>query len=256
MRFFSDLDNTLIYSHRHHIREPKICVEVLHGKQQSYMSQKSYEYFQSQKWLNTTPVTTRTFDQYQRLNHVAKQFGWHSALICNGAILLIEGKEDIQWRKESVLLAENDQAAFEDLYRRAYNLYGKHNIVLVDQIMFYVKGTGGQDVYETLTVHSDSSHIRVLRDSRKTYCIPISLSKGNAIKRFLDRTGESFSVAAGDSSDFDISMADNASIFLCPEEFQKNPNGHSGLKKCKGLFADAICDELDRIRAGVMINDR
>ena len=250
IRFFSDIDNTLIYSHRHHIPQPRICVEELHGKPQSYMSQKSYEYFKNQKWLSVTPVTTRTFEQYQRLHSVAEKLKWHFALICNGAVLLNDGKEDTQWREESVLLAEKDQAVFEDLYRRAYDLYGKENIVLIDQIMFYIKKTDNQNVYETLRARSDPAHMQVLKDARKTYCLPTSLSKGSAIRRFLDKIGESFSIAAGDSREFDKSMAENVNIFLCPEIFQEESDIQGYYKKCEGFFADTICDELDNIRAG------
>ena len=102
IRFFSDIDNTLIYSHRHHIPQPRICVEELHGKPQSYMSQKSYEYFKNQKWLSVTPVTTRTFEQYQRLHSVAQKLKWHFALICNGAVLLNDGKE-VAFREKRIV---------------------------------------------------------------------------------------------------------------------------------------------------------
>lgn len=250
VRFFTDLDNTLIYSHRHQIPEPRICVEELRGKPQSFMSQKSYEYFRKQTWLDVIPITTRTIEQYQRLHNVAGDFKWHFAMICNGAILLNEGKEDIQWSKESILLSEKDQAAFEELCKRALDLYGKDHIVLVDKMMLYVKGIDNKHVYETLKAHSDPVHIHILRDTRKVYCLPVSLSKGNAVKRFLERSGETFSIAAGDSVEFDGNMVDTVNVFLYPETYQKGFDIQGCCKKCSGFFADTICDELEKIRAG------
>ena len=38
MRFFCDLDHTLIYSHRVALGEEKVVVEYLNGKEQSFMT--------------------------------------------------------------------------------------------------------------------------------------------------------------------------------------------------------------------------
>ena len=269
--FFSDLDNTLIYSHRHPIPESKICVEELHGKQQSFMTRNTFDYFRHLQWLELVPLTTRTADQYARLAGMAEALHWRSALICNGAVLLTEGKEDPEWRKESLLSARKDQAAYEELYSKAYDRYGKDSIVSADPFLFYIKGTDVDAEYRYLSRIADLSHLNILKDSRKIYCIPSSFSKGRAIRRYMERRGGSCCIAAGDS-EFDLSMREQADVFLCPEKLiqaemiqrterrmradtlhspdrTEPEEAFSGRTiSCGGFFADSLCKELETIR--------
>ena len=61
--FFCDLDHTLIYSHRVPIHNDKRVVEELHGESQSFMTEKTYEFFLSQEIVQLVPVTTRSREQ-------------------------------------------------------------------------------------------------------------------------------------------------------------------------------------------------
>ena len=97
----TDLDSTLIYSHRHEPPGKIVWVEQLHGHPQSYMTEKTWSYFQNQRQLRVIPVTTRTRAQYARLEESLGTLGWHTALICNGAIQLRDGKEVPEWTEIS-----------------------------------------------------------------------------------------------------------------------------------------------------------
>lgn len=187
--FFSDLDNTLIYSHRHQISEPMVWVEELNGRHQSFMSRRSFDYFKTQDWLEVIPTTMRTVEQYTRLLGLGEALGWHLALVCNGAVLLVDGKEDPAWREESIRFSENDQPAYEATLGKAFDAYAKENIVSVDRIMFYIKGTEADLTYRYLKENSDPGHVFVYKDSRKVYCLPVSLRKGCAVRRFMGNTG-------------------------------------------------------------------
>jgi len=65
--FFTDLDNTLIYSHKREIGEEKTVVEYLDGRQQSFMTNYTYKYLKNAKWLDIVPVTTRIDTQFKRI---------------------------------------------------------------------------------------------------------------------------------------------------------------------------------------------
>ena len=41
---FTDIDNTIIFSHRHETNEKKVWVEKLNGKDQSFMTYKTYRF--------------------------------------------------------------------------------------------------------------------------------------------------------------------------------------------------------------------
>ena len=66
--FFSDLDNTLIFSYKHDIGKEKRCVEIYQGREVSYITERTYgllTYAASR--LLFVPVTTRTEEQYRRM---------------------------------------------------------------------------------------------------------------------------------------------------------------------------------------------
>ena len=277
---FTDLDNTLIYSHRHQISDPVVWVEELNGRRQSFMSRGSFDYFKTQEWLEVIPTTMRTPEQYGRLLDLGDAMGWHLALVCNGAILLVDGKEDLSWREESLRLSENDQPAYEDAVRKAFAAYERENIVSVDRIMFYIKGTEVDRTYSYLREHTDPEHVFVYKDSRKVYCLPVSLHKGCAVQRFKKKTqgdgpfvrehknsfltarmpdrytgGADSSaegllcIAAGDGPS-DVGMLEQADICLCPRALDNAVTRAGDKILCEGFFADSICRELENIRTG------
>ena len=135
--------------------------------------------------------------------------GWKDALICNGSILLREGKEDRTWTEESIRISETSQPD-------------------------YIKA------------HVDHSKLTVLRDSRKVYCFPLKLNKGCAAERYRLQTGYEEYIAIGDS-EFDIPMLRNASFSICPEIISHYET-KGKMRVCCGLFSDEICDELEKIR--------
>ena len=184
---FLDLDNTMIYSHRHRTEVPVVWVEQLNGRDQSYMTKETFEFFLHQDWLIPVPVTTRTFQQYQRLEGLTEKLGWHTALICNGAILIKDGKEDLSWREESMRLSRTDRKAFQEIRREAQCRYNPEAIVSAEEMLFYIKAEDVEETFAFLKSSSDPAHVAVYRDSRKVYCIPQSLNKGAALRRYASR---------------------------------------------------------------------
>ncbi len=256
MLFFTDLDHTLIYSHRHKPPGPLICAEELNGHPQSFITQKVYDYYKKQDWLEIIPLTSRTLTQYSRLEKIFLEFGWKDALICNGAILLEEGKEDPDWTRESLALSEQDHPAYEKAKRLAEDLAGKEAIVSVDPFFFYIKRSGmkaegskteeKEKLIAAFMEEAAGEHLSILSDSRKIYCFPRSLNKGSAAERYRTRRGYGTYLAAGDS-EFDIPMLEKAQIGLCPEHL--GPFEARGQKRiCRGVFSDSICEELEKIR--------
>ena len=69
MRLFcTDIDNTLIYSHRKPLRVPRRIAEYLNGKEQAYIPAGLYELIAAHTDKFTViPVTMRTPEQYGRI---------------------------------------------------------------------------------------------------------------------------------------------------------------------------------------------
>ena len=73
IRLFCDLDHTLIYSHRMPIGSDKMVVEYLNGKEQSFMTQGTFEFLCKQNCVHLIPVTTRSKAQYERISVFRKE---------------------------------------------------------------------------------------------------------------------------------------------------------------------------------------
>lgn len=246
MLLFTDVDNTLIYSHRHMIHEPIIWVEEINGRPQSFISRKTFHFYENQNGLEVVPITTRTFKQTMRLKDMFSYFRWRNVLTCNGAILLSDGIEVSDWTEESILLSEKDRQFYEEAYEYASKTTDPGQIEAVHPFMFYIMA---RDVGKTLSLLServDQQHITVLRDSRKVYCFPGSLNKGTAAERYKQRVRKLHYIAAGDS-EFDIPMLMKADICLYPDSLAEFDA--QGIRRpCRGIFSDDICRELELLR--------
>lgn len=244
---FTDLDHTVIYSHRYETLKPVVWVEWLSGRPQSFMTKRTYTFFTSQTWLEVVPVTTRTYEQYHRLRETMERLGWKHSLICNGAILLHDGVEDESWTEESLALSEPDQPAFFAAFEMAKNMAMASDITAVLPFLFYVKSEDAETMYSVLSRRVNLERLSIFRDARKVYCIPKSLNKGNAVKRYLDRSGRRSYIACGDSA-FDVSMLNDAALCFYPADIRHLIMGKGRKVSCEGVFSDEICDILERVR--------
>ena len=100
----TDLDNTLIYSYRHDIGQDRICAEVYQGREISFITRETLRLLQQimtrKEQVLVVPTTTRTIEQYQRIDLGVGKLRY--ALVCNGGVLLVDGKEDENWYLESL----------------------------------------------------------------------------------------------------------------------------------------------------------
>ena len=242
---FSDLDSTLIFSHRRQYEAEKVWVESLNGNLQSFMTRFSYEYFKTQENFNVIPVTTRTYRQFSRLLDALSILQWHEALICNGAKLLIDGTVDTAWEKESAALSQADMPAFLELLSVVKKRYPESELVIEDPYMFYLKSNDVEKDYHFFKQKADKSHLMIFKDARKVYCIIKCFTKGKAVERYRERYRVGDYIACGDN-ELDISMFSDAAVAFCPREL-KDFQGTEKCKISKDFFPDYICSELIRL---------
>ena len=102
--FYTDLDNTMIYSYKHEIGVEKRCAEIYHEREISYITKETYRLLQKikakEEQLVMVPTTTRTTEQYQRIHLGIGDLPY--ALVCNGGVLLAGGREDEDWYRGSL----------------------------------------------------------------------------------------------------------------------------------------------------------
>ena len=242
--FFSDLDNTLIYSHRTPIKGGKVLVELLNGKEQSYMTEFSFTYLRDASWLSIIPVTTRSREQYQRLM-LPEVFHIKYALVCNGGKLLINGIEDLEWSAKTLNMVKDDQ---QDLARLSELLHSlcKHEVQCPEPYYHYAKVDAPEEICNMLRSGYQKDNILIEHDHSKVYLFPQKINKGEAVKRFSKRYGAEFSVGAGDSS-LDLPMLNEVDYPLASGSVYEYVHSPEAKHLAGSIISDQICQELDQL---------
>lgn len=241
--FHADLDNTLIYSCRHEIGQDKVCVERYQGREVSFMTSRSMALLRQVKEKTVfVPTTTRTKEQYDRIDMGAGALDY--ALVCNGGVLLVDGKEDEDWYQESLRLVWGCR---EELKTAARILEADENRTLdvrnIRDLFLFTKSVEPAVSAAKLQAVLDPGLTDVFLNGAKLYVLPKHLDKGTAVRRFAGRVQAGKVVAAGDST-FDLPMLEAAEMALAPEILAKlcRPDGHViGVgKDC--IFSDAVLE--------------
>ena len=238
---FSDLDNTLIYSHRRMTREEGVPVEQLNGQDQSYMTAATFSFFRNLDWITFVPVTTRSEVQFRRLAVAAPY-----ALICNGGKLLVDGAEDPAWTAETLERVHDDIPELE----RCAALLGKlsgSELHAPEAYYYYVRAEDPENVCAALTGQYPDGRIGIGHDRQKVYLFPRDVNKGRAVRRFMDRFGTDVTVGAGDSL-MDVPMLNETDYALAAERICGMIHGPA-IRLLEGeMISDQICTALSALR--------
>lgn len=241
---FCDLDNTLIYSHRRSLPVPKRTVESLHGAEQSYITEKTFRFLSACSAVKLIPVTSRTLHQYERLQPLMQQLHAEQALLLNGAVLLRDSAADAQWLADSELLACPAQAEME---KASALLKRSGSLRYCDPFLIYAAVADPASVRAMLTRETDCALVHIFCDSRKVYCTPAAITKGNAVRRLIAKTSPEMTIAVGDSEN-DLSMLEIADMPIAPKCLRNrlmNPN--KILIPDSEIFSDALCDAISNL---------
>ena len=237
----TDLDNTIIYSYKHDIGNEKMNVEIYKEREISFISNHTYELLKkvNEEFL-IIPTSTRTIEQYERIDLKIGTFKY--ALVCNGSVLLVDGKKDKDWYEESLRLAKPSNLEvkkaleyLENDKRRTFEL--RH----IEDLFVFTKCDEAETVVNELREYLDKNLVNVFNNKEKVYVLPTSLSKGKAIERLRKYLKVEFIIAAGDS-EFDISMVEAADVGLVPYGFKSDFNIKSDICEMgkEGLFSEQL----------------
>lgn len=221
--FFTDLDNTIIFSYKHDIGVDKVNIEMYQGREVSYMTKKTYCLLkQVARKMLLVPVTTRTVEQYNRIDLGLGVLPY--ALVCNGGVMLENGKENKRWYQQSL---ESVQSAKKEL-QKAFNLLERDKrrtfeLRFIRNLFVFTKCVEPDKVVGTLKKYIDLRLVDVLNNNGKIYVVPKALRKGESIKR-LKRYIEGKKILAAGDSEFDISMLQAADIAFAPKQLADKYN--------------------------------
>lgn len=249
IRFFCDLDNTLIYSHRISLDTNKVAVEYLNEKEQSFMTRNTYDFFSQQGTFRLIPVTTRSKPQYERVKVFRESIQCKYALVCNGGVLYVDGVEDEEWYRDSLDMISYDISELKTV--REYIECQLSNVLIHDVcgLYFYIKHDTPQILAELLKNIVNPKRISILYDRTKIYCVPTVLNKGTAVDRYVEKFGTAMTIASGDS-EFDIPMLARADIRIIPPALKRVFPAGQTIIISDSIFSDGICDCLKTIAKG------
>lgn len=242
--FFSDLDNTLVYSHRVPLPGERVAVEHLNNRIQSYMTKRTFDFLTSCRDIWLIPTTMRTTEQYSRLSDTFARFGCRYALVCNGGILLDHGREDHHWMAESRWMTQNDRSDLLEAETWLRCCCLGESIHVVEGILVYSRAENPAQTASRLSDALRGTALNVYYDSRKVYCLPSAMNKGTALKRFALREKITWSAAAGDGA-ADIPMLETANLAIMPANLADTvSNPCRCVSDDRRCFSDFICREL------------
>jgi len=250
---FTDLDQTLIYSHRQATKTRSaltgtVCVEEYENRPLSYLSLQAWQMMVKHhtEMFNIIPVTTRTLRQYRRVQFPNLRFRY--AVVLNGARILVDGVEDHKWTKKVAAEVKRLDTHPVHLWEQlTHHLAGHPEVTRVtsaDDFFPYIvsptQSTPELDEY-THEMALKTGYIRS-KQGRKTYLIPPNLSKGTAVKELTRKLKPEITVAAGDSV-LDFTMEPVTDHFIQPAHGDLTPASehyrkteHHGIKAAEDIL--------------------
>ena len=240
----TDLDNTIIYSYKHEIGPAKRNVELYQGREVSFITERTYGLLQQvRKEMLVVPTSTRSIEQYQRIDLGVGPFPY--ALVCNGGILLADGKRDDAWYQASLgLIGQSESVLQKALCLLEEDSRRKFELRFIERLFVFTKCGEPQRVVEDLRDALHTELVDVFHNGGKVYVVPRALNKGKAVQRFREYIHADFVVAAGDS-EFDISMLEEADVGLAPHGFAEEFAVDFTVREMDGrkVFAESLLQE-------------
>lgn len=225
MIFASDLDRTLIYSPQAFDDRETSTVKVVEYKDNeiiSYMTEKAINQLRLlSDQLVFVPVTTRTIEQFRRINFYQYKINVQYAVVSNGGNVLINNQVDVNWLKLILQRIEDNCLSFEDVIKRFSEISHPSWVRtsrIADNLFFYsVIELDSRPVEElaSFELWLRENNWEMSLQGRKIYLTPSCVNKWDAVAYLKTLIGEDKVVAAGDSL-LDVCLVKNADYGVCP----------------------------------------
>lgn len=248
MIFASDLDRTLIYSER--FLEGTSCQVSLveGGKYRSYMTGPAVELLRQIAWQMTfVPCTTRTIEQYRRIQLFQREIIPRYAVVSNGANLIIGGVLDLSYQAKLNQILATDCMAPGDMlmeFSKIASTEWAGPMRQADGVFYYCiidRPKAPLEVIQAFTRWAESKRWVVSVQARKLYLVPRMVNKWAALERVMELTGDERVIAAGDSL-LDLPLVQGAEYAISPSHgelyLQHQDQGASwDFTKAQGIMA-------------------
>lgn len=242
MIFATDLDNTMIFSHRRVVglEDELYCVEYYNGNPISYMTHSAVQILKILiNRIFVIPVTTRSILQFKRIEFFSTT---EYAIADNGGVILHNGIIHSEWNNyiQNILMNYDLKGACE-IFSNLPSLISPPRIV--DGKFVFAKSDNIDLCKEYLKCKLDTKIWHVSFQGKKIYAIPMEITKGNALKYLSENLiyDNQLIISAGDSN-LDLSMLDYSNYSIIPKDSNLSVHKRNGfIETGLGIYsADAI----------------
>lgn len=228
MIYFSDLDRTLICSKKliSNTCDNVVCIEHIDNQEISYTSNMILEKI---KILNLNsvfiPTTTRSIEQFKRINFEKFGITFKYAITSNGACILKDGEILESWNKHIQKLKDSCVSLnllvkeYQEQFSKGIEPFITKFRIVEDNFFYFVldKSIKNIDFLEEFILYIKSSGWTYFKNCSKVYFLPIGMTKENAIEFLIknELNATNFN-ALGDSS-MDIGMLNQSKKAYVPK---------------------------------------
>lgn len=216
MYVFSDLDRSVIYSNKFLDTKVKyLNIEKYEGREISYISLDTIEYIKQIQDIGMfIPTTTRTTEQFNRINFEQFKIKFPWAITTNGGCILKNNKVLESWNKE-VQNIKNKSCSLNIMindFEKYTKLPGIIKFDVASELFFYM--VVDYSIFDINCLKEyvnklDEKNWNMYTSGRKIYFLPKGITKENAIKHLLKEFNIKEFIAIGDST-MDYGMVKSA----------------------------------------------
>jgi hydroxymethylpyrimidine pyrophosphatase-like HAD family hydrolase len=251
MIFASDLDQTLIYSEnflsKYHAadfnqKDQLTIIEYYQGKPLSYINNEVVhllKQFSDRHYF--IPVTTRTEEQFKRIDFSLLEIETPYAVTTNGAKILIDGTVDECWEEKIRHKLDESRFMIDEIFEVVNKAFTKEQIsgvrVAENTFVYCLLNMDAitTENIEWIQKYFSDTEWNISLQGRKLYFMPDFISKGKALEYLCKKLGEPQFIAAGDSL-LDLSLLQTANMAYVPghgEIFERALYNHDRFLLCK-----------------------
>ncbi len=221
MIFFTDLDNTIIFSQKK-AAKGSICVEYKDGQPLTFMTQKTIGlYKELSEKIMVVPVTTRSTEQFMRIKYINDS---KYAIVSNGAKLLINGKEDTKWTEYYISYSQSFKKLFLKCKSILENNFANCRVRMSDGVFLYSRLD--ENVHKAFNLLYETcmfEDVNISESHGKIYVIPKKIGKDIAVKRFCRNYNINDKIISAGDSLMDLNMLLASDITFAVKGELENP---------------------------------
>lgn len=208
--FFSDLDQTLIYSNRQVLKYDTsyaglVVVEERKSAPVAFMTWRALDLLaRLSEEITFVPTTTRKLDLFAPLDFGPVKI--EHAIIANGARIIFNGQEDLDWRASVQEKIKAQSAPLEEVINELNTIFADYAPARVSQgdgsfayVVIDRSSSTPEFYHDMVREKAEKWNYKMSLQEGRIYVIPEPLSKENAADEIMNRLGSGTSFSAGDS---------------------------------------------------------